>query len=70
MREIEKKVIDSDAELQSIVEQIKSLHNQLRERLENKLVGDTEYQNLKNKLKTMQEKWKERHPKIKERFQQ
>lgn len=58
MRDIEKKAIDNDAELQEILGQMKELHKQMKEKLDAKLENDTEYQDLKNQMKTMQKQWK------------
>ncbi|MCM8830354.1 MAG: hypothetical protein NC824_05080 [Candidatus Omnitrophica bacterium] len=62
MREIERQTIESDAELQGIMDKIRELHIQLREKLDAKLANNSEYQQLKKQLEEIREEWKEWEP--------
>lgn len=60
MRKIEKEAIENDAELQAILEEIKALSRNLREKLDAKLAGNIEYQEMKEQNEQMKEQWQKR----------
>lgn len=58
MRQIEKATIESDPELKVMAEQLKTLHMQMKEKLDKKLSTNTEYQELKKKDENLRTEWK------------
>jgi hypothetical protein len=64
MKEIELQTIQNDPELMKLQEQIRTLQKQLDEKLQQKLSGNQEYQELKKKMGEMAKEWQER---VKER---
>jgi chromosome segregation ATPase len=67
MREIEKNIIENDSELKAIAEELKNTSTRLRERLNAKLAGHTEYQELKKKTEKMKEDWRKERPERRKR---
>ena len=61
MRKIEREAIESDVELKAMEEEMKNLNARMREKLDAKLSGNGEYQELRKKSEDMREEWKSRN---------
>lgn len=59
MREIERNAIENDEELKSLHQQIMELRRQLYQKLNEKLIDNSEYQELKRKMQEILKEWKE-----------
>ncbi|HNS31931.1 MAG TPA: hypothetical protein PKN36_03035 [bacterium] len=62
MREIEKDAVQNDAELKSLQEELRTLSMKMREKLNTKLSGNVEYQELKKKNDEITAEWKKNRP--------
>ncbi len=66
MRRIEKEAIEKNPELSDMAEEIKALSIKLREKLDELLKTNVEYQDLKEQNEAMREDWKRRREEGKE----
>ncbi|MCM8804113.1 MAG: hypothetical protein NC833_02530 [Candidatus Omnitrophica bacterium] len=64
MKEIEGQTIENDPELKLLAEEIISLRKKMREKINEKLKDNEEYQNLKKKLKEIWSEWNKKRKEV------